>query len=423
MSQRLPVRLLAAFVIFLALRSLVGSTYRAAINPTGLFGVDYKVIHMAAMRLEHGEPVYMSETEAKENGILMCQFTCSPFVPLLARPLTRLSLEEGAKLWVAISVCALVLSVFLFCWGSSIHLLDSALSVLLILFTGFRCWPTILELAIGNTHILLLACVCGMIVCNRYRKWLLLAGLVAVAALIKTWMIGMIFPLLVARRWREAAGAVAMFVAGLGILFSITGWDTLQGFLTVTREYSSEPFLVSNSVSGLAGMFFANNTHMTPWLPNFWAWLSAMTVGYGILIAGLLLMFLRGKRFDTGQRQLCLALSVLALILGSPVSHVLYFVLALPAIWTVACLPWGGRHSVAAPVLGFLAYLILSLPSPCTTPIPENCRTGILSFLVTMTFLPTFLLWIYGVILLCRRPTVADPPLPAEVETATLCKV
>ena len=396
-------RLLAVFVLLLVLRTLLGSTYRAATTSTGIYGVDFEPTYAAATRLNQGVPLYSEEPDAKSTGRLLCQFPSSPFVPMLVRPLAHLPLADATRTWVAVNVILLALSAFLFCWGSRIHLLDSTLAVLLVIFTGFRFWPTTIEVAIANNDILLLASVCGMIVCHRFGRWWLLALLIALAALVKTWMLGMIFPLLVARRWREAGGAVGFFIAGLAVLFSIARWEMFPIFVAITRLYSSQPLLVSNSVAGMAGMFFAENHHMTPWFPHVGAWLAAMILGYGTLLGGLWMMWVRGPRMTVQQRQLGLALSALALVLGSPVSHLLYFVLTLPVIWTLLCVPWGGAHRLIAPAFAFVVYFILSVPSPCLTPLPESCRTGLRSVLVTMTFLPSFLLWIYGVALACRR--------------------
>jgi len=391
-------------LLMLVLRSLVGSTYRGATASTGIEGVDFRTTYMAAARLKAGEPLYLDEKEAKSGGNLICQFTCSPLIPMLFQPFVKQPWEQSMKIWAGINVTVLAVATFLFCWGSRVRILDNPAPALLVMFSAFRYWPTVIEVALGNTHLLLLGLVCGMIVCNRYQSWLAMAILVAIGALVKTWMIGMIFPFLVMRRWREAAVAVILFVIGLGVLCLFNGGtQTLAGFFAVTHAYSSEPGLISHSVSGLARQYFTENLLIAPLVKSQWAWFAAMLIGYGIIITGLAILFIRGRELDEKQRQLSIALSALALILGSPVSHIMYFPLALPTIWTLLCRPWPGRHSLAAPIAAFSMYLLLTIPWPCVTPVPESYRTGPRSLLLAMIFLPSASIWIYGVLLARTR--------------------
>jgi hypothetical protein len=396
-ADRRLQRLLAAMVLLLTVRFLATTAYRAAVSPSGLSGIDVRIIRDAAARLERQEPLYLPEETTGPGVVLKSQFTCSPLIPILVRPLTRLPDERAASAWAAAEVGLLLLGMALFCWAAGVHPLDAPASTLLVLFTGFRFWPTVIELAFGNTHILLLTFTCGMLVCSRYQKWLLFAVLVALAALVKTWMLGMIFPLMVVRRWREAGTALALFLGGLAALFTVTGWNELPGFLAVTGAYATQSFLVSNSVAGMAGLFFADNAHMPAPFKNVWAWRAAMVGGYGVLVVGLAAMFVRGPRLRPVPLQLCVATSAVALILGTPVSHIYYFVIALPLLWMLLCVPPGAARPVVVPAIAFLTYLALSVPSPSMSPIPDGNRTGLNSLLVMLTFAPTLVLWLLGV--------------------------
>lgn len=388
----------AAFVLLLVLRLLAGSAYRGAIVTVGLPGTDFSIIHAAALRMEKHEPLYLPE----DHTVLRCQFTCSPFVPTLLRPLAHLPPQRAGAAWAAINTGLLVLCVALFCASAGIQPLVHVPAALFVLISAFRFWPTVMELFQENTHILLLTCVCGMLLCARRQNWIALAVLIAVAALIKTWMIGMIFFLLAIRRWRLAVLSVVMFLGGIA-LFSISpGWQNLRGFLMVTWAYRHEPFF-SHSVNGMAHLFFARNDDITPITESFWAWALAMILGYGTLIAGLVMMFIRGPRMDAAQRQLSIGLAAVALVLGCPTSHIHYFPLVLPLLWSITCAPLNQKSPGLVIVLAFVAYLFMSFPSsPSTSPVPESWRHGIRTVAVAQIFVPTMTLWLIGVGIACR---------------------
>ena len=111
-------------------------------------------------------------------------------------------------------------------------------------------------------------------------------------------------------------------------------------------------------------MYFRVNPLITPWKDSAALYAGAMVLGYGMLVGGLVYLFLKGPKMTNYQAQVCLGLTPLALVLGSPVCHQFYYILALPLFWTLIAGPgrmdsgWGVR------VAAFVLYLIFSVPTP-----------------------------------------------------------
>jgi hypothetical protein len=300
----------------------------------------------------------------------------------------------------------LTAAILLFCWGIGLRIPENTVPVLLAVMCGFRFWPTTIELGIGNADILILMLVGGMFVCARYGRWMLFAALVAVAALTKTWMIGAVFYLMIRRKWAAAAGCAVFFAAGLAILFSLVGWQEWGAWNRITHLYSSQPTLISNSVAGVARMYFTKNLVLTPLIDSRLCWALVMALGYGFLLGGLGFLWLRGERMNEAQRQMSLALMPLALILGSPVSHQFYFVLTLPVLWLLLL---GEDYGMGLRVAAFVVYLVLSIPYPGLNPAPEQLRQGLQSLRIGESFFCGMALWACGLFAATRGLRARSP--------------
>jgi len=387
--------IVAAMLLFLVLRCLGVGAYRAGVAPGGLFLGDFGTYHQAARRLNEGKQLYLHE----EGPRLLYQCVSSPFIPVLVRPLGKLPVDAAFRIWVACNVTLLTLAALLFCWGAEMRFPEDIALVLLVLFTAFRYWPAVIELAMGNSDVILLLAIAGMFVCNRYKKWMLFALLVALATLTKTWMIGSLFFLLARRKWNAAAAALAFIAAGAAILFTVVGWPEFARFLETTRRYSSQPDLVSLSVAGMARMYFTANHVLKPWADNRALYLATLAAGYGFLMAGLAYLWWKAPLMNSAQWRLLLALAALAIILGSPVCHQFYYVLALPLIWALLTGPGAWPVKLAA----FALYLVFSIPTPGLNPVAEVLRHGIRSAEVAIDFLTGMALWALGLFELNRE--------------------
>jgi hypothetical protein len=385
-------RILCVMLLFLAVRCLDSSAYHSAASPGGLFSVDFAPAYDAAARLNAGKPLYIPE---QNPATPLYQFVSSPMLPILLRPLARLSLVQATCIWAAVNVLLLTASVFLCAWAARVHLLDHPVPALLMLFTGFRYWPTTVELGIGNSDIVILFLASAIFVCSRYRRWFLFAFLVALAALTKTWMIGALFYLLVRRQWAAAFAGVGFFAVIGALLFAAVGWGEFPVLCHLTQLYSAQPLIVSNSVAGFAHLYFRENGIISPLIDNPALSSAVFIAGYGFLVVGLAAIWLRAPRMNERELNVSLGLTFLALILGCPVSHQYYYVLALPLLWLllIPADPVRGRLLQA---VAFIIYIALSIPSPSLNPVPPADQHGIRSLGVGVTFFAGLLLWACG---------------------------
>jgi hypothetical protein len=411
--SRLAEWILGAMVLIIALRCVDAAAYRAAAAPSGLFAVDFGAFYGAAHRLNAGEPLY-----AYKPGDPLGPHVSSPLLPVLVRPLARMPEAAAARAWALVNVTLLTLAIFLYCWGAGINPLEQAAPVVLLVLTAFRFWPTTIELGIGNCDIVLLFLAAGMFVCNRYGKWMLFALLVAVAALTKTWMVGAVFYLLVRRKWGAALATFGFLAAGAAILFTLVGWSQLPAMLNITKAYSAQADLVSNSVLGMARLYFTKNLIISPLTVSPVLHLAVIVIGYGFLAAGLGCLWLRAPGMDEEQLRICLGMTLVALVLGCPVSHQYYFVLILPLLWSLLFRVPRGRRGWVVPVAAFLIYLVYTVPTPSLNPVPPQYHHGIRSLEVGTSFFFGMLLWTCGLFAVLRGLRV--PSREASDERSTL---
>jgi len=415
-------RLLCAIVLFLAFKCMAAVSYRATVATGDKALYNFGVYRAAAQRLDNHQTIYFHETGPK----LMFQHSSSPLLPLLERPLDRFSTAKAFQIWVGMNVAAMLMSVVLYCWATGVRILDDPVPVLLAVLTAFRYWPTVIELGTGNTDVLQLMLICGMLVCARYGRWILYAVLVAIGALTKTWMIGTLFYLLVRRKWMAAAASVVFFVAGGAVLFTMIGWKEFPLYLEVTKRYSTQDVLFSHSVAGIARELFTANPAMTPIVQSPVLHLGLLVIGYGYLMIGLAYIWWKGPKMSEYQLRLSMGLMAIALILGSTISHQYYFVLALPLLWTLLIGDGGVNPQWWVKAGAFVIYLIFSVPTP-GDPLPDAYKHGGIKALeVAITFAAGMSLWTLGLYALIREfstsgqrataPPAATLPLTATAQ-------
>jgi len=144
--------------------------------------------------------------------------------------------------------------VVLYCWATGVRILDDPVPVLLAVLTAFRYWPTVIELGTGNTDVLQLMLICGMLVCARYGRWILYA--------------------VVGRHWRVdenmddrdavlpagagasgcGAASVVFFCGGRRGVIPMIGWKSSRSIWR-SQALLDTGLLFSHSVAGSRGSF------------------------------------------------------------------------------------------------------------------------------------------------------------------------
>jgi hypothetical protein len=385
LRQTASQKILSIVFLLLLCRLLVSTAYHAAAAPSGLSRVDFKQYYDAANHFRSGESLYAGYKD----------YPYSPLMAIVMRPLAKLPFEKAALAWIAASTALLLFSIAVFIAAFGLNPAENPVVCGLILVTGFRFWPTSIELAIGNVDMLLLAIIAAIYLANRFGKFLAIAVLIALAALIKTWMLGLCFYLLARRRYREALISVSAYLAGLIVLFSICGWHQFPDFVRSTCAFTSQPLVVTHSIPGIARMYLSVNPHIAPFSTTPTAHLATLYIAYAALIAGLILVWAVTGAESGHAGALTLGFTLISLLVGLPICHQYYFVYVLPGIWNLLFSPGKGKKlSMAAMIAALIAYAAFSVNAPGLTPLPEQYRSGLKSLFVATSFLAAALMWI-----------------------------
>lgn len=399
-------RLVAIIAICLLLKFLCANAFREAVStPETLGPVDFVSYYEAAERLNRGSSLY---SNAQSGGLYV-------YTPLLAQclrfTLLHKSLEVARRLWLGISIVLLCVSMLVCIKAFDFGLEKDLSKIILVFVTGFRYWPTVVEFAIGNSHMVLLALVSGMLLCNRHKRWILLGLLIGVAAAMKTWCILFVSYLIICRQRKAALAALGSFAALTGILLQVSGPTALSEFLNMTFYVANRfsvagahdlstslplcPLPISHSIFGVTGMFLRENCFgVTPFLNSALAY-GGVLVSFALTIIGGLLYAFRLKLTTNSEHQLLLNFCILSTLLLVPVCHVYTIVLALPSIWALTSLykDHQMRYQLLINGLALLSYLILAMPLASTSPVPPQLNHGIISLTLSLPFLAVFLLW------------------------------
>jgi hypothetical protein len=364
--------------IILLARLLAAGAYREAVASGGLFGIDFEQYHSAAENVRRGRPVY--------SGPL---YPYTPLVAIVMRPFASLPLDRAVRVWAATCVVMLAGAVALCAWANRVHPVRDAAVLVLMMLTAFRFWPTVIELAVGNVDMVLFLLLAGVYVSESRDRPVASAILIALGGLTKTWFVGLVVYLVLRRAWRAAGIAVAAYALGLAAMFAALGWWQFPQFVAKTRAYSWQPNIIAMSVPGMARLYLCENPLVTPVVNT--PRVAALLAVAGVCSLGVALLW-AGRRLGgrPGDRGVLLGLTVVTMLLAMPVSHLPYYVLALPAIWTLLVT----RRDAWAFGLATIAYVTLSLPSPFIAPIREANRFFPGSLWIGTPFVAGVLLWL-----------------------------
>ncbi len=287
--------------------------------------------------LEEALGRYLGEHRRPSDAVFTEVNAHPPASVLFTVPFALLSYQEAFILWTELCLILLALSIWLVFRGLGIRRdLDAGLTVFLLLLF---CHPLVSHFQQGQWSILLLFLVT---LCwsweRKGRPWLAGACL-GMAAALKLFPGFLFFPFLICRRWRVLLGGLTGLL-GLSLLTSVVlGWDTSRTYFreVLPRVVQYRGACHNLSLCGICYKLLAPLPH---WMPVqftlLWqapaiaaaAWLAAS----GAIVA-LLAPSLWKHRHDADR---CLSLSIVAMLLISPVTwdhYLVLLVLPLAVLW------------------------------------------------------------------------------------------
>ncbi len=404
------------FFLLLLCWLLVASAYHGALNPnSGITGIDFAIYHRAAGWLNAGEPLYYPGVEGKSG------YMYTPLVAWALRPLARLPMEQALKYWFLVNAVALIAAAALYAVAARLRWRNAA-ALGILLLVAFRFWPTTCNLGMGQVNCMLLTLVAGMMLADSRGRMGAVAVLIAVAAMIKLWMIGALLHLAVRRRWGAVAGCFAAFGGLLAGSFALVGWQEWAGFVgTVTSKAASvQPGLVSQSIPGFARIRFSESGLVEPLVDSPLAGYAFLGAGY--LAVGLALAWLWWKApartpYETLLR---FGFSILSLLLLLPICHMEYYILAVPLLWAFVAPGEVERPHLGAILGAALVYIAFTRPVPVSGPGLAAVREGTKSLIVSVPFFAGVALWIVTFLELKRvGQAVAKPTTDRSIAAAS----
>jgi hypothetical protein len=385
------------FVMAMLLWVLLSANYRAAVTPaSGMTGLDFRIFYKAAARLDHGQPLYGTDySDAGESGF----YIYTPLLADLLRPMALLPYETALRVWFFITSAALLCAIWLYTRAAGLSLKNS-LPVMLLMVMSLHYWVATLDQGVGNINSILLACLCGMFLAARHDNDLGVALWIALGALLKTWMIGMLLYLVMRRAWRPLGISLTTVAVVAALLFVSLPPGQFHQFVASNIAMATQPNQVSQSFYGVSSRHLAPNPLVEPMFDSRTAFLVVNAVGGIVVGVGLFAMWEAGPRLDGYREQLRLGLIMCSMLLTMPVSHQVYHVIDLALIWALLLPLRPIRRAYTTGLIALGVYLLLTVGWPTVNPLPVQYRQGVLSLLTSVGLLLRLSLWLLGLTVL-----------------------
>src|ERR1700722_12891587 len=263
-----------------------------------------------------------------------------PLLVVALRPIIKLPRDQFSDLWQAICVASLLAAVGFFALAADFRLCDATpLGILLIV--GFHYRPSVLDFRQQQLVMPVLALLCAAYVADSHGRVFRLATCIALAALIKLWVLGLLIYLLFRRRLLAFFWGLLLFGGCMAGLLARVGWREGLAYWKAIQQYPSLDLandFRNQSILGFARVHFGPNAAAVPLLENPILLIGSAAVGVLAIVCGLAFAFRVEQSKKPEQRRLCLSLTVVSLLLTMPICQRHSFVLLLPAIWTLlAC--------------------------------------------------------------------------------------
>lgn len=387
-----------AILFLLVLWSTCTSSWRAAtLDSNGLYGLDFKGFWCAAQRLNQAGPLYWIDSTGNSGP----PYVFAPPLAELLRLLHVVNYDTGFKIWVGISITAIILSVLIFSFDLTTKKINwLTASVCLIL--SCRFFPTLVELGLGNINCLLLLFVSAFVFCRRIGSERSIAAVVVVGALFKTWFIGAGALFLFSRKWKHFVATMFVFGIVLLLTFASLGTQQFVEFVKFTCTFLDNrvgEYQPAQSIVGFARLHFAENKWVIPLFVNSAAVLAFDVLGYAMTIAGVTYTFSNSIRSDY-ENKLTTCIFICSLLLILPICDITYLLLALPLLWTLLLPPREFLSNTSAKLTSVGAMLLYAIATrlswPAQLPVPAYLHSPPASLLVTAGFYWLSAIWALG---------------------------
>ena len=407
-------------LLALVLWVLLPQAYKGAINPDSpITGWDFRVLYNAADRLNKGEELYTITGPAEGKT----PYIYTPLVAEALRPVARLPLDQALKVCFAGSAACLLLAIFFYAMAVPLKP-GEIVPVCVMILVSFHFWPMVFNFGLGQINNALLMLACAMFWAERRERHGLAGILIALAALLKVWMFGILIYPLMRRDWKAVAWSFGAYAVGLFLLFAQRGLGEWSRFIHVTASNAEQPFLVSQSITGFARLHFQANPHIQPLSTSPALYYGFIGLGYAVVGAMFLYLWTRRDPRSEYEARLWFGMAMLSVPLVSPLCHDEYYILALPLLWTLLTLPKAeatGRRTRIS-IAGLALYALFTRPWPTSGAGLFQHQSGPGSLLVTGYFLIGAALWIVAVcsIFLTRAHSnrkAAPAPEPADTHS------
>jgi alpha-1,2-mannosyltransferase len=363
--RRLAAVLRPPVAIAVALVALVGHAVVLAIWPDAhTLLIDLQVYRAGGQHVLDGQPLYA-------GGVLLdLPFVYPPVAAVLFAPLALLPLPVVKITWTVLEL-ALLAAVARRCARAVGVPAGARTAAAVVLLVAVATWldPVRTTLYLGQINVVLLAVVLLDLLGRPDSRW---RGVgLGLAAAVKLTPLLFVVYLLLRRRYRAAATAVATFVAAglLGAL--VTPADSaqywLRGTFAAADRIAAVDGAANHSVNGLVTRLLGPGAPAT----------ALYVVAAAALVAATLALAVRASR--GGEELLALSLCGLCSAAAAPFAWSHHWVWVVPLLPALAA-RWaaGSRTSGVALAVTLTATLavITALPGPAVGPIPS---TGLIS--------------------------------------------
>lgn len=375
----------ATLLVLLIVRFVGMAAYREAAHSYEIMGVqDFGYFYHAAVNLREGRGIYLTEKFG---------YVYTPLVAIAMQPLARLPLQTAFRIWTVGQILCILAAAGLCAWALCGGR-ELGIRLPLMILMGFRFWPTDQNIFGGQSNFLMMLLLAGMILAGARNRLFVVALLIAIAGLCKTWMFGMVLYLLVQKSWRAALSCLIVFATGVIILFTCVGWSQFASFLQANHALK-QTGMPASSIPGFAKAYLMPNEFIHPLLNSSAAYYGFLVLAHSIVIAGLIFVAKLSAARTPYETSLRIGVVTMSILLALPICNSAYVVFCLPTLWTLVTGPLqaSSRGRTALAVGGAVIYLSLTFPLPSLPFVPHGYEAGWRSLLLSGYFYAIVLLW------------------------------